>query len=222
MIQIRVDDFPWTKEEEKDKHSLSSFSSFLDILFKYNCKPIIGVIPNNCTEEDYKFLRDTHDISIGMHGINHDETRLDEFSHWETKSDIKKKLNFFKNVLELKTDKACKVYMPPHNFINIKTLQALQETKFKAFTGGPGTLVSLQRPYGNLVYIHSAKPFEYGRSDEMNSRETLEYLLGIPEEKLTTLTLHWTWEYNIGLENLDLFLSKISEKLSKEEFNVCI
>ena len=109
-------------------------------------------------------------------------------------------------------------YIPPHNVIDDKTCQALKRAGFDSVYGGPGSDTSVleraYRMYGLKSYF-SKFPTWYGRSDEMLQRKSHEQIVvekEIPYQS-HVITLHWTWEWNVGLHNLDEFLSKLVPNL---------
>jgi hypothetical protein len=65
-----------------------------------------------------------------------------------------------------------------------------------------------------MKVYHSAHPLWYGRSDELLNRDKAH--IHIKESFDTAdfvLTLHWPWEWNIGLAHLDRFLGEVKETL---------
>ena len=66
----------------------------------------------------------------------------------------------------------------------------------------------------NVESHHSAEPFEYGRSDEMLQRGAVEYWDKKVDKVIPSyITFHWTWEVNIGLENLEKFLEALKPSI---------
>lgn len=230
MIRIRVDDFPWTKREERDngRHTIENFNNFMATLDHYEIVPLVGVIPGNCDQNDLSYLRENNSaFEIGLHGIYHEEYKPNEFLPYLTVSDIEKQLKITRMLLEASVQKPIRTYMPPHNVIDQRTIGALRGAGFDSFTTGPETSsdivgsVILDGNYNSLKVIHSQKPAEYGRSDELLTAGMDEHLNAKTKyypERISTLTLHWTWETNIGLNHLEKFLDSIKHSLKRGKF----
>lgn len=213
-IRIRVDDFPQTKGEPQ--HTLEAFREFhRELTACTGVRYLLGVIPKRCTPEDLLFLARETDCDIGMHGIFHDEEKLDvwknEFPPYLPQRDICRILQETAVALDNALGRRVDVYMPPRNLIDRKTVEVLLDAGFIAFTGGPETPVEL-RLAGNrdVEYLHSEPPFEYGRTDELLQRGAHYRLIEASEAgRDVILTLHWTWETNIGLSHMRSFLQRI-------------
>ncbi|MGD9711018.1 MAG: hypothetical protein AB7V46_03005 [Thermomicrobiales bacterium] len=214
MIRIRVDDFPNTKDGEKDRHSLAAFREFHRCLSGLigGATYLLGVIPKRCSVEDILFLRNETNCVIGMHGIDHDESKLDvyqnEFPPFMTANDIGSQLLRASTALDSGIGRRTEIYMPPRNRIDARTVGILQDCGFHAYTTGPETPAELRTTPddGRPFPIHSEPPHEYGRTDEMWARGSHEILLARGALHETILTLHWTWETNIGLDHMRRFL----------------
>ncbi len=210
MIRIRVDDFPQTKGEPQ--HTLDAFRAFDRMLLDLTGRRyLLGVIPGRCSEEDLAFLRDETDCTIGLHGIEHDESKLDlygnEFPPFMSKLDIRTRLKEAKAVVERDVGRHVNVYMPPRNAIDMRTASILNGL-FEWYTGGPGTDRSVVQRFQNCIY--SDFPHEYGRTDELLTRGSDEHLMRYCDaDQSPVLTLHWTWETNVGLDHMRKFLSRI-------------
>jgi hypothetical protein len=216
MILARVDDFPFTKSEEAWKHNVENFKLFDVVMKKYFSSYVLGVIPRRVTDEQLLFLKNLDHIDIAVHGIDHDERFRNEFREHETEGDIYSKLLEAKNRFERITGRVVDSYIPPHNVIDMKTIRALKKAGFKRIFGGPGTDKSIL----GLCYVlnveshYSAEPFEYGRSDEMLQRGAVEYWDKKVDKVIPSyITFHWTWEVNIGLENLEKFLEALKPSI---------
>ena len=222
MLQFRVDDFPNTKDAERDRHSPTAFREFHRALRDGlgGRRYLLGVIPGRCTDEDWSLLRSIREeVVVGMHGITHSEEALDrnggnEFPHWYTRRTVETMLGgclerFYANGID-----RVPVYMPPRNVIDQRTLSVLPDLCFLAYTGGPETGPEMMRAR-HLRYLHSQPPFEYGRTDEMAKRGAIEYL-NLTRPEYHTVTLHWTWETNIGLEHLRRFLGRLDRDLFQD------
>lgn len=155
-------------------------------------------------------IRNETDCVVGMHGIEHDEGKLNiyqnEFEPWLSKYTIMERLVESRLALEDVLDQEIRVYMPPRNQIDRRTQEAARLAGFWAFTSGPETPLEM-RSGGPLAVYHSEPPHEYGRSDEMYRAGSHRILSEMQDDVI--LTLHWTWEVNIGLDNLNGFLSQI-------------
>lgn len=216
-VTLRVDDFPGTKPEEFWKHNLDNFKRFDDVLAKYVPEYVLGVIPKHTTEEMVRYLESNERIRVALHGIEHDERYPNEFRPWETTEQIFNKLVSARQPFQ-KCNGAFEVtdYIPPHNVIDRKTLDALKLAGFKRVYGGPGTdtdSCGYAKEIGVKLY-YSHHPLWYGRSDEMVQRDQAhKAIIGNSETSDYVVTLHWTWEWNIGLDNLARFLDEIKEVL---------
>ncbi len=211
-----MDDFPNTKDNEKDKHSLTAFREFDRCLRECigGKRYLLGVIPKRCDPDDILFLRNETDCEIGMHGIYHDEALLDlyqnEFPPYLSQRDVCRYLQEASDALDNAIGRRTEIYMPPRNRIDSRTVDVLLDAGFFAFTGGPETPAELRRDNEDgVVYYHSEPPHEYGRTDEMFARLTHDHLISRGLTQKTVLTLHWTWETNIGLQHMRKFFSQI-------------
>lgn len=216
MLKIRIDDFPQTKGEPQ--HTLAAFREFhreLSALIGGK-RYLLGVIPKRCSVEDVLFLRNETDCVIGMHGIHHDERLLDsyqnEFPSYLTTRGIGERLMQAAAALDEGVGRPAPIYMPPRNRIDQRTVDCLIECGFFHFTAGPETdrqVIDRNRE----MAIVSMPPYEYGRSDELLQREA--HLRIMEKSDLgheVVLTLHWTWETNIGLHHMRSFLSAIPQR----------
>lgn len=209
MIRIRVDDFPQTKGEPQ--HTLQAYREFHRCLG--GCiegkRYLLGVIPGRCTVDDLLFLRNETDCVIGMHGTDHDEARLDrnggnQFEPYLTEDQIRAELQRHHVALQQALGRNVQVYMPPRNVIDGRTYSALLNSPMTQITSGPETNPNMRR--GTSRFIHSEPPHEYGRTDELLQRNSNFRLLDKAEAgEDVVLTLHWTWETNIGLEHMRRF-----------------
>ncbi len=214
MIRIRVDDFPQTKGEPQ--HTLAAFRLFHKTLTECigGKRYLLGVIPGRMNVDDVLFLRNETDCVIGMHGIDHDETKLDtfqnEFPPYLSQHEVGRLLSQGREALIAGTGRLCNIYMPPRNKINLRTALLLSNSGFHWFTSGPETEKQVRILHSS---IHSEPPHEYGRSDEMLQRESHTHLIEACEAgRDVVVTLHWTWETNIGLQHMVKFFEKIPKK----------
>ena len=211
MIRIRVDDYPFVKPEEVDRHSRQAFSEFHETIRKHTrAKYLLGVIPSRLGYSAYVDpLLDATEagIVVGMHGINHDERFPNEFRDHMTVVDRTNALVDARKRLSDLCGQDVVHYIPPHNCLDGRTYQALEKAGFKHVYGGPGTVYWPPKNIG-FDFHYSAEPLEYGRSDELLQRGSVRHLWD--KDEVVYLTLHWTWENNIELEHLDRYLAQIS------------
>lgn len=224
MLHIRIDDFPSTKVEEFYRHNLESFKRFDEVMRKHCPRGyLLGVIPRHVTHEQLKWLWEQEHIRIALHGVHHDERYLNEFLPHLTEQDIEDRIyralctlypryedGRSKSVKDMLVD-----YIPPHNVIDHRTVRALNQLAFRNIYGGPGTDPAVAEHARSLrMNFHVSKfPEEYGRSDELIQRGSVEHILKESKERDVWLTLHWTWEHNIGLEHLDGYLGMLGDVL---------
>jgi hypothetical protein len=217
MIRVRVDDFPQTKGEAQ--HTLAAFREF-DLCLREltgGKRYLLGVIPGRCSPDDLLFLQRETDCVIGMHGTDHDESRLDrnggsQFEPYLTVRNIQQTLFDHRMALRAAVDRPVDVYMPPRNVIDERVFQAGRAAGFEAFTTGPETSAFLRNAWSRWV-LHSEPPHEYGRTDEMLQRDSDVHLRG-PGDHI--LTLHWTWETNIGLHHMRRFFERLPRDLFQD------
>jgi hypothetical protein len=147
-----------------------------------------------------------------MHGIQHDEDQLDrfqnEFPPWMTVQEVSSALIHSRDFLERSCEKSVNVYMPPRNRIDRRTTTALGLAGFKAVTGGPETDQPSLLGFRSFM---SLPPHAYGRTDEMLDRGSTDVLSKIDQD--VVLTLHWTWEINIGLHHMKRFFNSIDREM---------
>jgi len=219
MIRVRVDDFPNTKDKEKDRHSLDAFRTFHRCLSECigGKRYLLGVIPKRCSVDDILFLRNETDCVVGMHGIYHNEEKLDiyqnEFPPYLSQREIAREIMDASAKLEDAVERPIYTYMPPRNRIDGKTLSVLGECLFTDFTVGPETGALPEHDLNQITYT----PWAYGRTDEMLMQDVpvrLEAASAQGEDLV--LTLHWTWETNIGLSHMKEFFSRIPTKHFKD------
>jgi hypothetical protein len=214
MIRVRVDDFPGTKPEEFHKHNLQNFKEFDKILRTFTPEYLLGVIPGYLTREQESWLVDQKHIRCGMHGVVHSEKHKNEFEGMDEKG-IVSCLLAARNVMN-RLEKSCHTYMPPHNVFDRNTVRACHASKFKNITGGPESTLS-EGEIAPLRYLFSQHPYGYGRSDELLTRGAVPWL---KSQSDVILTLHWTWELNIGLTSLVQFLDVLRGNFGKFEGQV--
>lgn len=218
MLQIRVDDFPGTKPAEFHKHNLESYRKFHDVLARNGIKEYhLGVIPRHTSQEDLRGLVKLEGLKVALHGIDHDESYPNEFRAYLTAEDIRIRLAnqlglWYHSVGASHTPDA---YIPPHNVIDRRTVDALIMAGFAILFGGPGSDPDVLRyAYDRGMDVrYSNEGTEYGRSDEIIQRGFVPNLANVWSSlsaQKVTLTLHFPWEVNIGLDNLDRMLKMIT------------
>jgi len=214
MLFCRVDDFPYTKKEEMWRHNLESFKLFDAVMKKHNLGYFLAVIPNNVTIEQLEWLSIQDNITIAMHGIRHEEKQANEFKQWQTSKDIFDEIVLARNKLELHGKKKVDVYIPPHNFIDSRTCEALSRAGFKSVLCGPETNPSVLL-YGKqtlkLKMFCSGDEREYGRSDELQKNGSVKYFSYLAHKQDVFLSLHFTWECDIGVDKLDSYLKLLDD-----------
>lgn len=211
MFNVRVDDFLLTKEEESWRHNLENFKLFDKVMEKHGVSYVLGVIPRTATVGHLEYLAANPRIEVAMHGILHDERYPNEFRSHQTETDVADAISSVKQVWDPLVGPIDK-YIPPHNVIDHKTIRALDGLGFETIFGGPETnpyVADFAQGMGLSVHVSKA-PVEYGRSDELLQRGSVEHILKEAKDRDVWLTLHWTWEFNIGLQHLDEYLSKLA------------
>jgi hypothetical protein len=202
-VRVRIDDYPTTNDSERWRHNIDSFKRFRDILPK---RPLLAIIPMKTSEEDMQQLS-LLDVHPALHGWNHDERFRNEFPPFLTDADVLSRLKGGKDLIEQEFGIPIVDYVPPHNVIDRRTCEALASLGFERVYGGPGMDES---QVSRLELVMSFFPKEYGRSDELMQRGAVEHLNSIED---ATLTLHWTWETNIGLDSLKSFMRSIERRV---------
>jgi hypothetical protein len=208
MIRFRVDDYPGTKPAEFGKHNLDNFKKFHELMTRHGASQVLGVIPVYTSDEALQWMGKQDNIEVALHGVNHDERFPNEFRDHITEREVYLILSNEKHIFEEETGKPVSVYIPPHNVVDVRTVNALSRAGFKTLYGGPESDVSVldsARALGMNTVRHMP-PF-YARSDEMMAGNLHGWIRSHPGD--FDLALHWTWEMNIGLDNLDNFLSQL-------------
>lgn len=211
MIYCRVDDFPGTKPEEFWKHNRENYLKFHEIVRRKFSNYVLGVIPKHCSDDDLFFLRHLDGVTLALHGIEHDERFPNEFRDYLSVDDISKKIDEASCRLHGSRGSFPLHYIPPHNVVDAKTIAALRINNYDVLHAGPGTdplMFDYARSYG-MVVRDSRDPREYGRTDEMMERGCFPHLNEEGKKRSVFLTLHWTWELNIGLDSLKRFCENI-------------
>lgn len=214
MLRFRVDDYPQTKGEPQ--HTPTAFREFHRCLSEClgGKRYLLGVIPGRCTVDDLLLIRNETDVVVGMHGINHDEKRLDliqsEFPYWMAGTHIIAELRKYREPLELAVGRPVTVYMPPRNYITQGHVLAMPLAGFDYFTTGPETEPAVREMAGA---IDSQPPHAYGRTDEMLTRGSDKVLTAMAMNNEVVVALHWTWETNIGLTHMRRFFEGIPKDL---------
>jgi len=207
-LRIRVDDFPGTKRDEFDQHNLENFKLFHKVFEERGISYTLGVIPGHAKSVDLRWLNQQPNIEVALHGVIHNERNLNEF-HCMSESSIKNAINSAWTWMNIFLEqKSITSYIPPHNTFDFNTCKVICDLGFTNIFGGPETTeeMKLYAKNNGLDYIHSEAPLEYGRSDELVQRGSVEYLKEECEKRDIWLTLHWPWEWNVGLDNLKKYL----------------
>lgn len=206
-LLVRVDDYPGTKPDEFWKHNLENFKLFDEVMRRHLDSYALGVIPKHTSDRDLEWLKTQSHIRLALHGRNHDERFPNEFGDWETAAEVYQALRSLRAHLGDSV-----VYIPPHNVIDAKTVEGLLRSGFTTLWGGPGSdrmVLEHARALG-MVTAYFEPPEEYGRSDELLQRGSVEFLRErLRSDQPAKLCLHWPWEFNVGLEHLDLYLSRL-------------
>lgn len=216
MLKIRVDDFPFTKQEERWRHNIDNFKKFDEVMARHITEYVLGVIPKHTTREDLDYLSSNPRIDVAIHGIEHDERFPNEFREWQTEKDIGQAIGSVKSLWDPLVG-PIDSYIPPHNVIDQKTVRALINSGFENLHTGPGSDFEVMKYAAEqgLNIRPSSSPDFYGRSDEMMNRDSVSQIKMLCQQydsEFCWLTLHWTWELSIGLESLDKFLTEIYRK----------
>lgn len=206
MLRLRVDDFPGTKPEEFSRHNLVNFKEFHRIVAEHFSSYVLGVIPAHVHESHLVWLLGHPEVCPALHGVDHREDGLlNEFPPYLTVDDIAKKL--LQGLFKIYPSTPIDTYIPPHNVIDHATCQALKMLGFKMVMGGPGMDRGIN--LCGLELCYSEFPWEYGRSDELLVRGSIEHLARESTKRDVWLTLHWPWELNIGLHHLEKYLCEL-------------
>lgn len=221
-VQLRVDDYPYTKPEEAWRHTPQAFAAFDECI---PAKYLLGVIPGKLDLFPSHSILSTGKIVVGMHGVHHDEDFLNENGSNEFARVPFGQHGFvLKNgLIKLWRHASVKseVYMPPRNTIDQLTANACNALGFKAVTTGPETDLTVTELiwFLGMRPLQSLPPFSYGRSDELLQRGAVEHLYESHDRGETVvLGLHWTWETNIGLGTLRTLVKELGPIL--EGFHV--
>lgn len=215
-ILFRIDDFPGTKPEEFSRHNLDSLKLFDQVMHDNGVvEYYLGVIPKYTTDEHLEYFKGHPRIRVAIHGIDHDERFPNEFREWQTERDVCNDLLAVKSLWDTRVGPVDS-YIPPHNVIDRRTVKALILAGFKTLFCGPGTDggVMFDAEVLGLTVHNSLEGLEYGRSDELLARGNglpwMRARMGFSKEAcVCSVTLHFTWEVNIGLQNLDRFLKEL-------------
>jgi hypothetical protein len=212
MIRFRVDDFRHSGKDT-DIFTLDQFKKFDSVMDKHNINYLLGCIPLYANLDDMEWVAENPRIEIALHGINHPRG-VSEFKEWETETEIKEKVLFWKNLWEDKTNKEIFSYIPPNNIIDHKTVRALLKAGYTTCFGGPETdqvVVDYALNQGMKFEI-SEFPYEYGVTKELLERGSIEHVMRECVQRDVWISLHHTWEKNFSngtYEYLDEYLTKL-------------
>jgi hypothetical protein len=214
MLFLRVDDYPFTKRDERWRHNRMTFTAFDEVVRRHVPSYMLAVIPSLVDDADVDMLANMDHVEVAMHGVRHDERFQNEFQSWETDDDVLSLLNSGLSRISSTNGWLVNKYVPPHNVLDVRTINALRSLHFTDVFGGPETerdVMVHARSIGMNTWV-SQPPHLYGRSDEMLQRGSVDFIRSFRDDAY--LTLHWTWETNIGLSHLDNFLSQVREHIS--------
>ncbi len=216
-VYLRVDDYPGTKPEEFGVHNYQNFKLFHSVVRNHFPSYVLGIIPKYLTLNDVGTLKQlsTQGMVPALHGVDHDETKLDEFGGLSTEQTISR-IGPARDVLERLLQVRVVDYIPPHNVFHQNTAAALRYLDFKYIYGGPGSPRPEDVDLGSMEMRFSVWPWAYGRSDELLTRDNSpqEIAAKLEEGVSVWLTLHWTWEVNIGLSHLRNYLDTLTRSCS--------
>lgn len=212
MLEIRVDDFVGTKPEEFYRHNVDNFVKFNEVMRSFDLTYTLGIIPSTLGRDEINYLwEQRNDITYALHGLIHDEHKMNEFEGKKF-PEIENLLKIPKLFMDTSLDTNICDYIPPHNVFDEDTVIALHRLGFERIFGGPGTMETLL-PFVeslSIEYVHSEFPYEYGRTDELLERKSIEHIMKkLSHGEHVCLTLHWTWEWNIGLDYMKRYFDKL-------------
>lgn len=212
MISFRVDDFPGTKPTEFWRHNLDNYKIFEEIFTQHHADLMLGVIPRHTTQAHIDHFRSSPTTYVALHGIDHDERFPNEFRDHQTEDEVYQAICSASEPLKV-CNPSGKVdtYIPPHNVIDTKTVNALVRAGFRTLYSGPESDVAvLEYAKSKGLHVLRHMPPAYARSDEMLKSGIIDQILS---GKDTHLALHWTWEWNIGLDSLREFMKRIDPEI---------
>jgi hypothetical protein len=210
MIRFRVDDYPGTKPNEFYRHNLENFKKFDEVMTRHGARYVLGIIPAYASEADCRWIGSRPHIEPALHGVNHDERFPNEFREHLTEREVYLILRNEKGLLEEDTGREVNIYIPPHNVVDTRTVNALVQAGFKELFVGPETDPAVMSYAADrMKVIKHSPPHRYGRSDEFIARGTPAFCRSWKDPGEMNIGLHWTWEWNIGLENLDCLLGQL-------------
>ena len=211
MLSLRVDDFPFVKPEESWKHNLDTFKMFHEIVRCHVPEYHLGVIPKNVTKQQLEWLASQKGIIVAMHGIEHNESRQNEFLDHMTEKDVTDAIASAKCVMDPIVG-PIDSYIPPHNCVYMRTVNALVKNGFKTLFVGPGADEQMKLIASrSLRVVDSPSPYLTGRSDEFMEDGRKDVLRSMRQDDVEhCLCLHFTWEVNVGLmQNLSPFMDRV-------------
>lgn len=180
-----------------------------DEILKYVI-PTLGVVLFKNTQYNHimynfdpKVLQEYRGFCLGLHGITHENVCSDfEFAHWS----IKRENLFLPWLLEGHEILGTNVFIPPHNCLDSRWVQALKKSGFLIVSSTKRELVDsncefLECPTGvisrDIIYIPQTcfikRKYYYANSAYFDKLlgKILEYYKRVD---LTVLTIHW-WDF---------------------------
>tara|TARA_Y100000590_G_scaffold340202_1_gene387957 strand:- start:616 stop:1395 length:780 start_codon:yes stop_codon:yes gene_type:complete len=237
---IRIDDYP-TGVRDKIYNYRKFADQILNEFERYNIPYMLAIVPALLEPEDHIFLRNRHNMTVGMHGINHDQSKVGfrKIVNELTGNTVEYNLELLKLGRDLLGEHDTVCFIPPGNSYDLNLLKALAIDNFKLCFG---TFPKVWHYRSPIVLLHASPPL-YGLSRDVISHLTnsqneyslhqtlrrLYYTAGIATwnilnqahtdieipNNLTQIALHWTWEWDEILSCRSK-LSSLCEWLSQQ------
>jgi len=237
---IRIDDYPTGVRDKIDNYRKFA-DQILNEFERFNIPYMLAVVPDLLEPEDHTFMQNRRNMTVGMHGLNHDQRKvgfrkiINEF----TDNTVEHNLKLLKRGKELLREYDTVCFIPPGNAYDLNLLKALAMDEFKLCFG---TFPKVWRSRSPIIILHASPPL-YGLSRDVISHLTkiqneygirqilrrLYYTAGIATwnmfnqadtdikmpSNLTQIALHWTWEWDEVLSHKSR-LSDLCEWLSEQ------
>lgn len=201
---VRVDDFPWNVEHKKDENNVL-FKKFYGIIYKYDVKIMLGVIPAFCYKEDIEYLKTLKNTEIALHGYDH--SGISYVNGEFTGIDRREKENKISSGLKILKDFKVQCFIPPYNYYDKELLDILGEHNLKYIMdkGEYGI-----RKLHNKMLSVSSEDILYDKAFQILK---IFDKLNLSIDVIKAITLHCTWEYqNLNTGDLELLCKKLSGK----------
>lgn len=180
-IFVRVDDFPRGSNAVDVPDRWDMYNRFMDA---FDLPILLGVVPGLVTQEDIARIDSDERIEIAMHGVTHDlETDLNMSSETAWKG-----RRSFGSIFP-------RIYIPPHNAINLNLLMYLNTCGIHDVCTGPET-----KGFPGSAYFREIKPNFYGRSYEYGGEDGV-------------ISLHLTWEWASQRKAFARFRDSIKDRV---------